>query len=268
MLSLKSVDKKWIWEKWGPGGVLRREGGVGLKKKNQIKVGCCGFAVAQKKYFELFEVIEIQQSFYQLPEIRTAERWRISAPAGFEFTMKAWQLITHAPSSPTYRRLRDRIEPSKSDRYGSFKPTKEVFDAWNRTAAFARTLGATIIVFQCPASFRPLAQNVKNMEGFFTGIDREGFTFAWEPRGPWPDDVVVRLCKDFGLIHCVDPCKNEALFGELDYFRLHGIGDYQYTYTDEELETLKKMLGKKPAYVMFNNSTMKEDALRFIGLVA
>jgi hypothetical protein len=28
--------------------------GSGLTKERQIKVGCCGFAAAQKRYFELF----------------------------------------------------------------------------------------------------------------------------------------------------------------------------------------------------------------------
>jgi len=238
-----------------------------LAEEHQIKVGCCGFAVAQKKYFDLFKVIEIQQTFYQLPEVKTAEKWRDAAPPGFEFTMKAWQLITHVPSSPTYRRLHERIDPGKRDRYGGFRPTAEIMDAWKRTAAFAKTLGATIIVFQCPASFRPLEKNVKNMEAFFSEIDRGRFTFAWEPRGDWPYDLVLRLCKELGLIHCVDPFKNEALFGDVDYFRLHGIGDYQYTYTDDELMELKKKVGKKPAYVMFNNNTMKQDALRFIDLL-
>jgi uncharacterized protein YecE (DUF72 family) len=249
------------------GSLEERGGEVDVKGGREIKVGCCGFAGAQKKYFELFKVIEIQQTFYQLPEIKTAEKWRMSAPPGFEFTMKAWQLITHLPSSPTYRRLRERIDPGKAERYGGFRATREVMDAWKRTAAFARTLGASIIVFQCPASFRPLAQNAKNMRAFFNKIDRAGFTFAWEPRGAWPDDLVVRLCKELGLIHCVDPFKNKALFGDIDYFRLHGIGGYQYTYRDDELKELKRKVGGKPAYVMFNNSTMKEDAIRFIEIL-
>ena len=146
--------------------------------ERQIKVGCCGFAAAQKKYFELFKVIEIQQTFYQIPEIKTAEKWRNAAPPDFEFTMKAWQLITHVPSSPTYRRLRERIDPGKADRYGGFRAAMEVMDAWKRTAAFARALGASIIVFQCPASFKPLEQNAKNIRAFFSKIDRAGFTFA------------------------------------------------------------------------------------------
>jgi uncharacterized protein YecE (DUF72 family) len=238
-----------------------------LGKEHQIKVGYCGFAVAQKEYYELFKVIEIQQTFYQLPEIKTAEKWGDAAPPGFEFTMKAWQLITHVPSSPTYRRLRERIDPAKADRYGGFRLTREVMDAWKRTAAFARTLGATIIVFQCPASFKPLAQNVKNMQAFFTKIDRAGFTFAWEPRGAWLDDLIRKLCEELDLIHCVDPSKNEPLFGAMDYFRLHGAPDYVYTFTDKDLEILRKKIGKKPTYVMFNNNTMKEDALRFLEII-
>jgi uncharacterized protein YecE (DUF72 family) len=235
--------------------------------KHEIRVGCCGFAAAQKKYFELFKTIEIQQTFYQLPEIKTAEKWRSAAPPGFEFTMKAWQLMTHVPSSPTYRRLRERIDPGKRDRYGGFRATSEVLGAWRRTAEFASALGASIIVFQCPASFRPLPQNVKNMQAFFGKIDRAGFTLAWEPRGPWPEDLVMRVCEEFDLIHCVDPFQNEPLFGSLDYLRLHGAPNYVYTYTDKELEILRNKIREKPTYVMFNNNTMKEDALRFLRLL-
>ena len=238
-----------------------------MRKELQVKVGCCGFAAAQKKYFELFKVIEIQQTFYQLPEIKTAEKWRSAAPAGFEFTMKAWQLITHVPSSPTYRRLRERIDPARADRYGGFRLTTEIMAAWKRTAEFARALGASIIVFQCPASFKPLPQKVKNMQTFFTRIDRAGFTLAWEPRGAWPPDLIRRLCEELDLIHCVDPFKNEPLFGATDYFRLHGITDYVYTYTDEELDVLREKIRKNPTYVMFNNNTMKDDALRFLRLL-
>jgi len=240
---------------------------VYLAGKHEIKVGCCGFAAAQKKCFELFKVIEIQQTFYQLPEIKTAEKWRDAAPLGFEFTMKAWQLITHTPSSPTYRRLRERIDPGKADRYGGFRATKEVMEAWSRTAAFAKTLGASLIVFQCPASFRPLPQNVKNLQTFFNKIDRAGLAFAWEPRGAWPDDLIRKLCEEIDLIHCVDPFKAESLFGSMDYFRLHGAADYVYTYTDKELEDLRKKISQKPTYIMFNNNTMKEDALRFMKLL-
>ena len=61
----------------------------------RIKVGTCGFAIRRPGYYRTFPVVEIQQSFYKLPRVTTGERWRAGAPPGFEFTMKAWQLITH-----------------------------------------------------------------------------------------------------------------------------------------------------------------------------
>ena len=58
------------------------------------------------------------------------------------------------------------------------------------------------------------------------------------------------------------------LFEVIDYFRLHGAADYIYTYSDKELEALRKKLKRKPIYVMFNNNTMKEDGLRFLKILA
>jgi uncharacterized protein YecE (DUF72 family) len=65
----------------------------------------------------------------------------------------------------------------------------------------------------------------------------------------------------------VDPFRNGSLSGDIDYFRLHGITHYVYTYTDKELDILQKEIRQKPTYVMFNNNTMKEDALRFLKIL-
>jgi len=207
-----------------------------MERSRGIKIGCCGFAASQQEYFRLFKLIEIQNTFYQLPRLQTAEKWRNAAPPGFEFTLKAWQLITHEPSSPTYRRLKARIGPEKYDHYGRFRATPEVLEAWSKTAMFAHTLGASLIVFQCPASFKPTKENADHMRRFFNTM---------------------------ALIHCVDPFKNHPLYGDFQYFRLHGLTGYNHQYTDEELERLDKWVGNKPTYVLFNNNAMKEDALRF-----
>ncbi len=101
-----------------------------MKAEAETKIGCCGFAISQEDYFRLFRLIEIQQTFYHLPQLETAEKWRRAAPEGFEFALKAWQLITHEPTSPTYRRLRKKIGPTETAYYGHFRPTVEVFEAW------------------------------------------------------------------------------------------------------------------------------------------
>jgi uncharacterized protein YecE (DUF72 family) len=103
-----------------------------------IKIGCCGFPTRKEIYYQAFQVVEVQQTFYQLPLVATGKRWREEAPPNFEFTVKASQLITHEPSSPTYRRLRMKIPEEKKSSYGSFKGTDEIEEAWSKTAEFAR----------------------------------------------------------------------------------------------------------------------------------
>jgi uncharacterized protein YecE (DUF72 family) len=115
-----------------------------------IKIDCCGFPVARRRYFQRFSTVEIQQTFYQLPLISTALTWRDEAPEGFEFIGKAWQLITHDPASPTYGRLRKPISGNKRGNLGSFKPTDEVFRTFEETVEFCRSLGVRKIIFQSP----------------------------------------------------------------------------------------------------------------------
>jgi uncharacterized protein YecE (DUF72 family) len=87
-----------------------------------IRIGCCGWTESQAKYFQHFSAIEVQRTFYQPPRLQTLVKWRASAPLEFEFTLKAWQLITHEPSSPTYRRLKTPIPEKIKSRYGAFRP--------------------------------------------------------------------------------------------------------------------------------------------------
>jgi uncharacterized protein YecE (DUF72 family) len=234
----------------------------------QIKVGTCGFAMRRPEYYRTFPVVEVQQTFYKLPRVTTGERWRAGAPPGFEFTMKAWQLITHEPSSPTYRRLGKPIPAEMKDRYGSFRLTEEVLVAWTQTRAFADALGATIIVFQCPPRFTPTPEHMANLRRFFSSIDRTGWQAAWEPRGSWPADAIRGLCRELDLTHVVDPLNEDPIYGTMRYYRLHGLTGYRYVHTDQDLQRLKVACdGELPTYCLFNNIFMAEDAVRFQALL-
>jgi uncharacterized protein YecE (DUF72 family) len=220
--------------------------------------------MAQAEYYRQFAMVEIQHTFYSLPRVQTALRWRQVAGPGFEFSVKAWQLITHEPNSPTYRRLKTPIPEPQKALYGSFRPTDAVFEAWSRTASVARALEARVVVFQCPARFTSTKQHADNLRGFFRTADRAGFVMAWEPRGDWPPALIRDLCQELDLVHVVDPLKQAPQSGGMRYFRLHGLTGYRYLHTDEDLRAIAvQCAAGAPTYVLFNNLFMAEDALRF-----
>jgi uncharacterized protein YecE (DUF72 family) len=234
-------------------------------------IGCCGWAGSQSQYFSQFPVIEIQSTFYDPPAVRVAARWRAIAPPHFDFCIKAWQLITHSPSSPTYRRLRKAIDAERSAFFGSFQDTDEVWQAWTKTLEIAEAVRASVVLFQCPASFRSSRANIENLSRFFEKIGPQKFRLAWEPRGPWSSEIVRDLCAQYRLIHCVDPLASTPGCESAPYWRLHGKGSYSYRYTDQDLAELRRLLSLAPsqsqAYILFNNVTMKEDANRFRSLL-
>jgi uncharacterized protein YecE (DUF72 family) len=231
-----------------------------------IRVGCCGFPRARSEYYKVFRFVEVQQTFYQPPSLKTAEKWREEAPADFEFAMKAWQLITHELKSPTYRRLKLRWPAEKLARCGSFKLSEEVVWAWEQTREIANALQAKSIVFQCPASFRPSLENQKNLKTFFEKVKRGNLRFVWEPRGTWTPGEVGDLCRELDLIHGVDPFKADPQWGPVRYFRLHGITGYRYRFSVEDLQRLREKC-RGGTYSFFNNVNMWADALAFQDLV-
>lgn len=234
-----------------------------------IRIGLCGFTIGAAEYFATFDTLEVQQTFYEPPSKTVMARWREQAPAGFVFTIKAWQLITHRSTSSTYRRLRTPLTDAQRAECGAFQLTETVLRAWETTRDCARLLRAKAILFQCPASFRPEEENVANLRRFFTKVERpKGVTLLWEPRGKWPDELVLGLCRELDLIHAVDPFDRPSLTPELTYWRLHGIGNHYHSYTDEELRSLVPQLpAGGEAFVMFNNIPRPGDARRFFGMV-
>jgi uncharacterized protein YecE (DUF72 family) len=230
-----------------------------------VRLGLCGFTIGAASYYKRYDVLEVQQTFYDPPSLETLARWRAQAPPAFEFTMKAWQVITHLGTSRTYRRLRSPFSDTQRAEAGAFRLTPTVLDAWERTRECAEVLRATAILFQCPPSFRPTEENVASMQRFFERVrPPDGVRFLWEPRGKWPDEVVLELCRDLGLVHVVDPFVRPTVTPELIYWRLHGIKSHYASYTDAELDQLIAWLPSSgTSYVMFNNIPRASDTRRF-----
>ncbi len=242
------------------------------KWRETIRPGVCGFCLPQSELFRRFKLLEVQQTFYWPPQLKTVERWRRTAPHDFEFTVKAFQAITHGPTSPTYRRA--KFTNNERSQCGGFCDTPVVRDAWKTTLELATALEAPVVVFQCPPSFEASEPNVRQMRRFLEWAKRGRLRFAWEPRHEtWTTELIGDQCNKLDLIHVVDPLEQRDVYGQPRYLRLHGnsLGrfryDYNRPYTDDELAKIKLRCEPGPTYCLFNNKQMAVDTQRFIELL-
>ncbi len=229
-------------------------------------VGTCGFAEAQERVFRTLDMVEVQRTFYQPPRRDTVKRWRTRAGPDFVFAVKAWQLITHRPSSPTYRKLREPLTEEQLKECGDFQWNATTHLAWQTTLDRAEALGAEAIVLQTPRTFRPSLTNLDRLRGFVERADRQGQILIFEPRGEqWGPGLVRELAEELGLIHGVDPFLDQTATPSWIYYRLHGrpAYHYRYRYSDRELDWLAERIREGGTVrVLFNNDAMASDARR------
>lgn len=246
-----------------------------------LNLGCCGWSYFKVNNFlekyknksknwkkvydhkvqafaDFFDLVEVNSTFYNLPKLKTAKKWRRlvdKVNKNFEFSVKCPKIITH------------------KDRF-SGKGSRTMF---KRTKKIVQALGSEVVLLQTPPSFGPSKENIENMESFFSDIERDGLSIAWEPRGEWQEskEKIKKVCKEFGLIHCSDPFKMLPVSQKkISYLRLHGKPPgkemYKYTYKKRDLEKLKKLLDKiksKEKYVLWNNYSMYKDLKKFEKIV-
>jgi len=218
------------------------------------------FANTLQAYAQLFQCVEVNSTFYRIPRLNTAEKWRSDASEvrrDFAFTVKAYKGITH------------------TRRFGT-----QAGDLFQATAEIAHALQAPLILLQSPATFHPTVANIAKMRTFFQDLDRGGVECVWEPRGKWIDEPqsLLEVCEQWDLVHCVDPFRSPPLwFGAagVAYFRLHGFGRpsmYQYDFGRRELEELLQIVVSLPRrvrriWVFFNNAACYENAIEFAGII-
>ena len=233
-----------------------------------VRIGLCGWTIAQASYVRRFPLVEVQHTFYEPPSDAVLARWRAQAPTDFEFTIKAWQLVTHESTSPTYRRLKQPLPDSAHGQVGSFRTTPATLAAWQRTLECARVLQASAVLLQCPKSFRPTDENVERLRTFVGQVQRPSGRLLWEPRGAWPTELLAELCAELDLVHVVDPMHTETVTPERTYYRLHGTTGPRHVHTDDELRRLRDLVKGRPSpYVLFNNLPRTGDAERFRSLL-
>jgi uncharacterized protein YecE (DUF72 family) len=158
-------------------------------------------------YAERFRTVEINNTFYRMPNEKVVRGWSEATPEGFKLTLKAPQAITH------YARLRDCEAPV------------------TRFLELAATLGPKqgVILFQLPPY---LKKDLPLLDAFLSTLPpvRAAFEFR---HASWHDDAVYARLRAQNVALCVadseklsTPVEITANYG---YFRLRDEG---YTRAD------------------------------------
>jgi uncharacterized protein YecE (DUF72 family) len=166
-------------------------------------------------YADRFHTVEINNTFYQLPDRETLVQWRSTVPPGFVFAVKASQYITHM------KKLKDPEEP--------------VSNFLGRVRALEDRLGP--VLFQLPPRW---GFNPQRLSSFLEALPT-GYRYAFEFRDPsWFDVEAYELLREhsaalcmYHLAGCLSP---KEVTSDFIYVRLHGPnGPYQGRYSAEEL---------------------------------
>jgi len=228
---------------------------------DRIRIGCSGWNYKAwrgrfypsdlpasgwlRHYTGVFDTVEINNTFYRLPEASTFAAWRSQTPSSFLMAVKASRFLTHM------KRLRDPEEPI--DRLIS------------RAAALGSKLGP--LLYQLPGNFQI---DLPRLEHFLNALprrlprSRHALEHVMEFRhSSWYVDETFQLLTARGIALCLHDKLGsdirEPFVGPFAYVRFHGTsGHYHGSYTDRQLDWWAQRLAAqwqdgRTVYAYFNN---------------
>ncbi len=166
-------------------------------------------------YQERFHTVEINNSFYQLPQEETLIKWREAVPEGFIFAVKGSRYITHM------KKLKD--------------PARSLQPLLDRIKVLGEKLGP--ILFQLPPRW---SFNAERLEAFLGALPSR-HRYAMEFRDvSWINDGAVEALRRHGVAFCIydfDGYQSpKEVTADFIYIRLHGPdGPYQGQYPTQTL---------------------------------
>jgi uncharacterized protein YecE (DUF72 family) len=194
-------------------------------------------------YADRFDTVEVNNTFYRLPEHSTFARWRDRVPATFQMAVKASRFLTHM------KRLREPEEPLRR--------------LFSRASALERHLGP--VLYQLPASF-PL--DLTRLDAFLHALPRVWSSgriqHVMEFRHPsWYVSETFQLLGRRRVALCLHDKDGSAIAdpmtGPFVYVRFHGTsGRYHGSYANRELDVWAHRLAEqvqdgRSVFAYFNN---------------
>jgi uncharacterized protein YecE (DUF72 family) len=243
-------------------------------------------------YAQHFEMVEVNSTFYSVPDSRMVERWCRSTPDGFTFDVKLHQLLSRHSTNvkllpPTLQRA------AESDAKGKVKLTprieKAMIEQFRQPIEILRGSGKLgALLLQLSPAFSPKIHELSELVPLLDGF--AGFRIAIELRNRnWVEGERLQETLDFlraysAAFVSVDapaekhftimpPDLDEVTNCELAYLRLHGrnarayttgktvASRFNYDYSDEEIEEVAQRSHKlarqaTEVHVVFNNNAL------------
>ncbi|MDQ6809117.1 MAG: DUF72 domain-containing protein [Verrucomicrobiota bacterium] len=243
-------------------------------------------------YAQQFEMVEVNSTFYAVPDARMAERWCRSTPEPFTFDVKLHQLLSrHATTAkmltPTLRRL------AETDAKGRVELTPKLEAAavkeFLRPVEILRGFGKLgLLLLQLSPAFSPRKHELSELDHLLHSLG--GYRTAVEFRnrnwfeGERAAELLAFMRKHAATLVSVDaptaehftimpPDFDEITNPETAYLRLHGRDarayttgktvaarfnyDYNEKEIDEVVERSKKLArGADEVHVVFNNNAL------------
>jgi uncharacterized protein YecE (DUF72 family) len=190
-------------------------------------------------YLRDFDTVELNNTFYQLPNESTFDTWRNNTPPGFLYAVKGSRFITHMI------KLKD--------------PQRGLTNFMPRAERLGKKLGP--VLWQLPPGWKA---NVERLEEFLAQLPPE-HRYTVELRNEtWMTDEVCEVLRKYNAAFCIYELAGYMspmeITADWTYIRLHGPTHFKYqgSYSDDQLamwadqirEWSKKM---KAIYVYFDN---------------
>jgi len=202
-------------------------------------------------YSQRFQTVEVNNTFYQLPNQTTFRQWRENSPENFVYAVKANRYITHM------KKLKD--------------PEESLTNFLENVRILEHTLGP--ILFQLPPNWK---FNEDRLASFLELLPDE-FQYTFEFRDErWINQRTYQLLRENNIAFCIYELAGflspREVTADLVYLRLHGPGDkYQGKYDKKTLgewaDTFRRWADQgKEVYCYFDNDQLGYAAMNALEL--